>query len=116
MFIQRESVERVDFEGLQIFDYTAGRAGGSSFAAIEVPPGAGHRPAYSKASEKYYYVVEGRLNFFLGGEEFYLGRGDFCLVERGVTFSYLNRTGETASLILVHTPPFQLEAEVFAGD
>jgi mannose-6-phosphate isomerase-like protein (cupin superfamily) len=116
MIIRRETVEKIDFKGLQIFDYTAGRAGGSSFAVIEVPPGANHRAAYSKRSEKYYYVVEGRVSFVLDGEESDLGPGDFCLVERGGTFSYVNRTSETASLILAHTPPFQFVDEVFVED
>lgn len=41
--------------------------------------------------------------------------GDFCLVKRGRRFSYSNESSEVATLVLVHTPSFDLREEVFVG-
>ena len=116
MIVRRNSVEAIDFEGLRIHDYTAGGHTSSSLALIEVPPGARHREAWSKRSDKYYYVVAGRILFSLSGEEYDLASGDFCLVRQGRHSRYENRTGEPASLLLVHTPSFDLDSEMFADE
>jgi ribosomal protein S18 acetylase RimI-like enzyme/quercetin dioxygenase-like cupin family protein len=108
------AVQPIDFEGLRILDYTAGRQNGSSFAVIEVPPGARHRRSWSKRSDKYYYVMSGRLHFSVDGEEQLLAAGDFCQVRQGREFCYENRSGGPAVLLLVHTPSFDLDSEVFA--
>jgi mannose-6-phosphate isomerase-like protein (cupin superfamily) len=42
-----------------------------------------------------------------------LATGDFCFVRQGSVFSYENVSIEPAGLILVHTPAFELSAEVF---
>ncbi len=112
MIIRKESLEPIDFEGLQIYDYTSERQTSSSFAVIEVPACARHRLAKSNRSDKYYYVVEGIVRFHLQGSEYELRKGDFCLVKQGEAFSYRNDTGEPARLVLVHTPSFDLGAEV----
>jgi mannose-6-phosphate isomerase-like protein (cupin superfamily) len=114
MVVKGTSVEPTSFEGLRVFDYTAGSNASSSLAVIEVPPGARHPEAWSNRSDKYYYVTSGRVRFRLEEAEYELVSGDFCLVRRGAHFWYENETQELATMLLVHTPSFELESEVFA--
>ena len=113
MKIERDSLQPIDFEGLEMRDYTAGVEVSSSVAEIAVPAGARHRLAWSKRSDKYYYMLEGELSFTLGGETLTLTVGDCCIIRRGNRFSYRNPTGERARVLLVHTPSFDLAEEVF---
>ncbi len=113
MIIRKKRIEPKDFDGLKIFDYTAGRDTKSSFATIIVSPGSEHVTSWSKRSDKYYYVISGRIMFTLEDERFELLPGDSCLVAKGQRFSYKNPFPETAEIILVHTPSFDLESEVF---
>ena len=113
MLVRRHSLEPIDFGGLEIFDYTADLQLESSFALIEVPPGAVHPEAWSRRSDKYYFVVNGELRFSLGGDELVLSAKDFVFVEQGKRFAYRNDSSSPATLVLVHTPSFDLESEVF---
>ena len=115
MLLSRSSMSPIDFDGLRIFDYTAGQSLGSSVAAIEVAPGARHAEAWSRRSDKYYLVSSGEVRFVLDGEPHAMKAGDFCFVKRGRRFSYSNERPELALLILVHTPNFDLSEEVFVG-
>jgi mannose-6-phosphate isomerase-like protein (cupin superfamily) len=116
MIVRRRTLQPIDFGGLQILDYTADLKRGSSLAVIDVPPGATHAEAWSRRSDKYYLVVAGQLDFSLEGRPFELGAGDFCLVAQGERFSYANRGASPAQLVLVHTPSFDLESEVFVAE
>lgn len=116
MKIERDSLRPFDFEGLEIRDYTAGMEVSSSVAEITVPAGARHRRAWSKRSDKYYYMLEGRLSFTLGAETLDLTVGDCCIVRKGSRFSYRNPTSEPARVLLVHTPSFDLAEEVFEDE
>jgi mannose-6-phosphate isomerase-like protein (cupin superfamily) len=113
VIVTRRSLAPIAFRGLRIFDYTATQNLSSSLAVIEVPPTARHAVAFSKRSDKYYLVTKGEIRFVLEGSEFELGAGDFCFVRCGQRFSYFNDRSETAMLVLVHTPKFNLENEVF---
>jgi len=113
MKIERESLEAFEFYGLEIRDYTAGREGSSSIAEITVPAGTRHKRAWSKRSDKYYYVIEGRLSFIVDNQVITLSAGDVCIIHQGTRFSYENQTGETSKLLVVHTPSFELDAEIF---
>ena len=113
MLITRESITPFYFDGLKIFDYTASRSGSSSVALIEVEPGVRHKEAWSRRSDKYYIVINGQISFVLEGAEHLVSAGDVCLVERGRRFSYANRSSNRATLVLVHTPSFDLADEVF---
>ena len=113
MIIKHKNTKPLEFDGLAIVDYTAGRKTNSSFAEITVPAGVSHRLSFSKRSDKYYYVVKGSVVFTVGGETEDLSPGDFCIVPKGVAFKYLNTGSDDAKLILVHTPDFRLECEVF---
>ncbi len=113
MIIHRNEILPIDFDGLKIYDYTAHLSASSSLAVIDVPPGGRHRSAKSGRSDKYYYVVQGQLVFTLDDVTCELEAGDFCWVPCGHTFSYTNATTESAKLILLHTPAFDLQAEQF---
>lgn len=113
MHIKQKNLPPVDFDGLKIFDYTAGKETNSSFAEIIVPPGASHRVSWSKRSDKYYYVIEGALSLTVDGIEFDMEAGDFCIIHKGSKFSYINRGNKESRLMLVHTPGFKLECEEF---
>ena len=113
MKISKGSTGQIDFEGLAIADYTAGKDLSSSIAEIAVPPGARHPRAYSKRSDKYYYVVSGHLEFDVDGRSFGLDPGDVCIILKGQRFSYRNTSEQPAKVVLVHTPSFDLESEAF---
>ncbi len=112
MIVRKDSLAPIAFEGLEVYDYTVGLDGRSSLAAIEVPPGARHPEAYSTRSEKLYLVTAGSLRFSIAGKVVELATGDFCHVPQEVRFWYENATSRPAALVLVHTPSFDLEAEV----
>jgi len=116
MFLSRSAMSPIDFHGLRIFDYTAGQSLSSSIAAVEVAPGAQHAEAWSRRSDKYYVVTRGEVRFALEGERHLLKAGDFCFVRQGQRFSYSNDTAELATLVLVHTPSFDLSAEVLVAE
>ena len=113
MIVPGDSIEPIEFDGLRIRDYTAVTDASSSFAVIDVPPGARNRETYSQHSDKYYYVLAGSLRFTLDREERLLAAGDFCLVRQGERFGYENSSPNVTRLILVHTPGFDLDSEVF---
>jgi mannose-6-phosphate isomerase-like protein (cupin superfamily) len=113
MLVRGVAVEPFDFQGLAIRDYTAGRPASSSLATIHAAPGTRHRRARSRRSDKYYYLLSGQLHFGLEKEEYDLAAGDFVLVPQGQSFWYENRTSAPAVLLLVHTPAFDPDAEVF---
>jgi len=113
VIIRKREVSPFDFCGLAIRDYTAGQSVSSSFALVSVPPGAVHPKALSRRSDKYYFVVAGRVEFVVAGEACILSAGDFCLVPQGARFSYRNGSDTPATLCLVHTPGFDPDSEVF---
>jgi len=113
MIIKHKETKPLEFDGLAIVDYTAGKDTKSSFAEITVPAGVSHRLSFSKRSDKYYYVVKGSVVFTVGGVTEELLPGDVCIIPMGVAFKYSNAGSDDAKLILVHTPDFRLEYEVF---
>ena len=113
MKISHRSVEPIDFDGLKILDYTSEIDLSSSIAEITVPPGVKHKTAWSKRSDKYYYIVSGSLQFTVANETFDLDEGDTCIIEQGERFSYCNIAKNESKLVLVHTPGFDLNSEVF---
>jgi mannose-6-phosphate isomerase-like protein (cupin superfamily) len=115
MLLSRSAMAPLEFHGLRIFDYTAGQSLGASVALVEVAPGARHAEAWSRRSDKYYVVSSGEVRFVLDGEPRVMKAGDFCFVQRGRRFSYSNESSGPATLVLVHTPSFDLREEVFVG-
>jgi mannose-6-phosphate isomerase-like protein (cupin superfamily) len=115
MIIKENEVEQFDFDGLTIADYTAKLNENSSFAIISVLPQISHKLSWSKRSDKYYYVIAGEISFTLNGREYALSSGDLCIVKKGEKFRYKNNSREIVKMILVHTPNFKLDQEVFEG-
>lgn len=113
MFIKRNNLKPVEFDGIKIIDYTSSQVDSSSFAEVTVPSGVHHKISWSNRSDKYYYVIEGNVNFTIGGEHDMLSSGDACIIPKGVRFSYSNDGPGDAKLILVHTPSFKMEFEEF---
>ncbi|MBH8572015.1 cupin domain-containing protein [Nostocaceae cyanobacterium CENA369] len=113
MILKSETLAPFNFEGLSILDFTAGLNTSSSVARISVLPNTYHRQAWSKRSDKYYYVLSGQLNFILDEQENILKAGDLCIVAQGQKFSYVNRTNQPVEILLIHTPDFDINAEVF---
>ena len=113
MFIEHEAVEPIEFDNLRIVDYTAGKDTSSSIAEITVPVGVSHKRSWSNRSDKYYYVVQGEVVFTLNEETRNLSSGDVCIIPKGVRFTYSNDGSIEAKLVLLHTPSFKLEWEVF---
>lgn len=113
MMITRDSVSPLDFEGLEIRDYTHDLKPSSSVAQITVPAGARHRPSWSKRSDKYYFGLRGKLSFTVGDLVVELAAGDLCIIHKGDRFGYENTSDEVATVLLVHTPSFDLSQEVF---
>ena len=113
MKIERESLNPIEFDGLEIRDYTVEVDESSSIAEITVPAGARHKQAWSKRSDKYYYVIDGTISFIVNDQVVELSTGDVCIIRRGERFSYENTTGVIAKLLLVHTPNFNLNEEEF---
>ena len=103
-----------DFEGLEIRELTPERLHSASIAAIDVPPGAAHRNARSSRSDKLYVCIEGRIAFVVMDRECDLEAVDVLHVPRGEWFSYRNVENQTARLLLVHVPPFDLASEEFS--
>jgi mannose-6-phosphate isomerase-like protein (cupin superfamily) len=112
-FIKNRELSFIDFHGLTIYDYTADKREKSSFALIHVPPSAVHGLSWSQRSDKYYYVLRGELEFEIDKKVITLGEKDFCIVHKGEHFDYRNLTEVEAEIILVHTPDFDMDSEVF---
>ena len=113
MIVRQNTPQPFDFDGLKIRDYTSEKETSSSLAVVEAPPGTRHQKAYSKRSDKYYYLVSGKIRFTVDEESYELEKGDLCLIEKGQRFSYENVSLEKATLLLFHTPSFDLDSEVF---
>jgi len=113
MKINKKSLTPIDFEGLKIFDYTTEKEISLSLAEIIVPPKGKHKKAFSKKSDKYYYIVSGQIQFTVDDEIYDLSAGDVCIILKDQHFCYNNDSNEEAKLILIHSPRFDIEAEVF---
>ncbi|MGC9313406.1 MAG: cupin domain-containing protein [Sediminispirochaetaceae bacterium] len=113
MIIRERDIKEFDFHGLKIREYLAGSGEKSSFSVIEVPAGASHQLSWSKRSDKYYYIVEGSIEFTMDGQTSIFDKGDLCIVRQGEKFMYANNSDTQATLVLVHTPSFLITEEVF---
>lgn len=114
--MRRSDVEPFAFGDLQIWDYKARCEGSASVALVQIKPGASHGQARSTRSDKYYYVLGGLVEFDVGEIIYWLTQGDLLVVPRGEWFDYRNHGPELATLLLVHIPPFRLDAEEFASE
>ena len=114
LHVKPDEVEQFDFGGLLITDFTAGTSLSASLAQIEVPPGAVHAKAKSTKCDKYYFCTAGSVVFTCEGQQVQLVASSLLVIPANEWFEYRNETSETARLLLVHVPPFDLDTEVFA--
>ena len=54
------------------------------------------------------------MSFWVEGRDVALGSKDLLLIRKNEWFDYRNDSQETARLLLIHIPPFEIEAEEFA--
>ena len=49
----------------------------------------------------------------MNDKSFTLHDGDFCIIRKGEKFRYMNNSNEIVLLVLVHTPNFIMEEEIY---
>lgn len=111
--VELRNVAPFDFGGLVIRDPALASLASASVALIDVPPGVSHPRAKSVESDKLYVCVSGTLSFTVGGTPVEMGPLDLLVIPRDEWFEYENRGDATATVLLVHIPPFNLDNEVF---
>ena len=109
--ISGKGIRPFDFKGLEITDYGPSSNHSASVALIKVPPGARHPKARSTKSDKYYYCLAGPIAFKVEGQSIDLLPSDLLVINPGEWFSYVNGGDMEVKLLLIHTPPFDLESE-----
>jgi len=114
--IRRSDVVPFAFGDLQIWDYKPGYESSASVALVQVKPAASHGRTRSTRSDKYYYVLGGLVEFEVGEIIYWLAQGDLLIIPKGQWFDYRNGGPEPATVLLIHTPTFKLDAEEFAGE
>ena len=112
-YVRSDDVASFDFGGLRITDLTAQSPSSASVACVEVAPGVAHDAAKSTRSDKFYVCITGRMVFEVNERRIELAPLDLLVVERNEWFAYRNEGEQTATLLLVHVPPFELASEVF---
>ncbi len=113
-YISGKDINPFDFGGLKIRELTPRELSEASIAEIEVAPGCSHPRARSKKSDKIYFCLQGTVSFRIEGQDVTLVNQDLLLIPKNEWFDYCNDNSETARLLLVHIPPFEIEAEEFA--
>ena len=102
-----------DFDGLCIRELTPAELQSASVAAIDVPPGAGHRRARSSKCDKLYVCIQGLISSTIQDREITLQPKDTLYVPKCEWFGYRNECDEPSRPLLVHVPPFDLASEEF---
>ncbi len=113
-YISSKDINPFDFGGLKIRELTPSDLSEASIAEIEVAPGCSHPRARSIKSDKIYYCLQGAVSFRVEGQDVSLQNQDLLLIPKNEWFDYRNDNAETARLLLLHIPPFDIEAEEFA--
>jgi quercetin dioxygenase-like cupin family protein len=83
-----------------------GEESGGAYFTMEalVPPGGGPPPHIHTREDETFYLLEGEVEFILGGETVAARAGDFVNVPRGTVHRFQNTGAETARLVLTFTP------------
>ncbi len=113
-YVSGQDVNPFDFDGLKIRELTPRGSSEASVAEIEVAPACSHQRARSSKSDKIYFCLDGAVSFWVEGRDVALGSKDLLLIRKNEWFDYRNDSQETARLLLIHIPPFEIEAEEFA--
>lgn len=112
-YVRSKDAASFRFGDLRIRDLTVQLLSSASVAHVEVAPGVAHDTAKSTKSDKFYVYITGNVVFEVDAQRIELGPLDLLVVERDEWFAYRNECEHTATLLLVHVPPFDLEGEVF---
>lgn len=116
MIIKSKEIQSIKWEGLSITDFTSNQDTRASFAKIEISSESRHKISWSKKSEKLYYVLTGQLHFMIDNNEYILNSGDLCIVPVKSKFAYMNKSNSTVELLLIHSPKFNIDNEVFEDE
>jgi len=114
--IRRSDVEPLAFGDLHIWDYQPGGALGASLALVQVKPGAAHRRTRSTRCDKYFFILNGLVEFLTGEVEYWLTQGDLFVVPKGEWVEFRNGGNDMATLLVVYNPPFCMDAEEVARE
>ena len=112
-YIKLQNLMPFDFMGLEIRDSGLESLTSASVALINVPPGASHAKAKSTKSDKLYTCLSGTLVFTIDGARIEIEPFGLLVIPQGEWFEYGNQGENTATVLLVHVPPFDLASEVF---
>ena len=88
------------------FKAVAAQTGGD-FSLMErtLPPGGQPPPAHRHANcSEAFFVLDGTITFWVGGDQADGGPGDFLLVPRGTAHTFGNRSPAPARLLVLHAP------------
>ena len=108
-----QNVTPFDFAGLLIRDPDLASIASASVAHIEVAPGVSHPKAKSTVSDKIYICIDGSLVFTVGDTRIEIQPIDLLVIQKEEWFEYKNVGSDTATVLLIHVPPFDLGGEVF---
>ena len=88
-----------------VFKMTSAETGGLFAMAEEtILPGGGPPPHIHHAEDEYFYLLEGVLTFFVGGETFQAPAGTTVRAPRGIVHSFRNETATPVKFLVVVSP------------
>ena len=112
--ISSKDVVPFDFCGLKIRELTPRDLSEAPIVEIEVAAGCCHKKARSNKSGTINFCFPGAVSFRVEGQNVALDNHDLLLIPNNEWFDYRSDKEETARLLLLHLPPFEIEAEEFA--
>lgn len=69
-----------------------------------IPPGGGPPPHIQTREEEAFYILEGKVTFYAGGEEITATAGTYLNIPKGVKHKFRNNTETTARLLMFFAP------------
>jgi mannose-6-phosphate isomerase-like protein (cupin superfamily) len=85
------------------------RTGGKYMCGVLVtPPGGGPPPHCHELDDEWFYVIEGKVEFFVNGTWTEAGPGQCAFLPKGVPHTFRN-IGDTPLRMLLHTAPAGFE-------
>lgn len=102
---------RREARGSEMWFKATGASTAGRFSLMErtLPPGGRMPPAHSHAgNEEAYFVLDGVVEFRVGGEVFEGTSGTFVLVSAGEPHTFGNTGDEPARLLVLHAPALDL--------
>ena len=94
-----------------ILDAANAPVANQSLAEASLPPGAATDPHYHKASEEFYFILEGRGEMTVSGETRPVGPGDAILIPPGAWHTI--RAEEALRFLCCCAPPYAHEDTYF---